>query len=245
LEVNAMTESQQHHLGPLILRLALGAVFLYHGLDKVTGEDNAWGATWATAQWNEGGKPPRRVDSTLEGVVNRAKTNLNAAEKALASLEKDTKKSEEDKQKEKKKIEESKKTAETILKAGAAIRGDITSLYVRTQGDNSKEVLGGLDLLQLAVAWGEVLCAAALILGVLTRLSAALMALVQVGAIASVTYVIGFSAVRGIGYEFNLVLIAVCLTLVVQGPGMWSFDTWRSSKQKPKVAVQPQEPVPA
>jgi len=31
---------------PLLLRLALAAVFIYHGLSMVNGEGNGWGASW-------------------------------------------------------------------------------------------------------------------------------------------------------------------------------------------------------
>jgi putative oxidoreductase len=33
-------------LACLILRLSLAAIFIYHGLDKVTGQNNEWGANW-------------------------------------------------------------------------------------------------------------------------------------------------------------------------------------------------------
>jgi putative oxidoreductase len=31
---------------PLVLRLVLAAIFLYHGLEKVAGPDKGWGAAW-------------------------------------------------------------------------------------------------------------------------------------------------------------------------------------------------------
>jgi len=39
----------QNTLVPLLLRLALAAVFLFHGLHHVGGEDNQWGASWNRA----------------------------------------------------------------------------------------------------------------------------------------------------------------------------------------------------
>jgi putative oxidoreductase len=33
-------------LNPLVLRFALAAIFIYHGLDKIGGADKEWGAAW-------------------------------------------------------------------------------------------------------------------------------------------------------------------------------------------------------
>ena len=35
---------RRNTLVPLVLRLALAAIFIYHGLDKVSGKNNEWGA---------------------------------------------------------------------------------------------------------------------------------------------------------------------------------------------------------
>jgi uncharacterized membrane protein YphA (DoxX/SURF4 family) len=56
----------KHTLAPLILRLALAAVFIYHGLDKVLGYHNDWGAAWATNLLAEQGKIPREVREKLD-----------------------------------------------------------------------------------------------------------------------------------------------------------------------------------
>jgi len=77
--------------------------------------------------------------------------------------------------------------------------------------------------LQLAVAWGEVLGGAACALGILTRLAALGLAAIMVGAIVTVHGPHGFSLQHG-GYEYNLVLIVVCLSLVLLGAGTISLD---------------------
>ena len=78
-------------------------------------------------------------------------------------------------------------------------------------------------VLQLAVAWGEVLGGAACALGLFTRLAALGLAAIMVGAIVTVHAPHGFSLEHG-GYEYNLVLIVVSLSLILLGPGTISLD---------------------
>ncbi len=35
----------------MILRVTLGAIFLYHGIDKITGQEDNWGTTWAATRY--------------------------------------------------------------------------------------------------------------------------------------------------------------------------------------------------
>jgi uncharacterized membrane protein YphA (DoxX/SURF4 family) len=35
----------------MILRVTLGAIFLYHGIDKITGQEDNWGTTWAATRF--------------------------------------------------------------------------------------------------------------------------------------------------------------------------------------------------
>ena len=87
---------------------------------------------------------------------------------------------------------------------------------------------------QLAVAWGELLGGFALLLGLLTRWAAAGLLIIQVGAILTVTAARGFSFAAGGGFEYNLALAAMCLTLILVGGGTLAVDcVWRSRRQPP------------
>src|SRR5436305_3427547 len=103
---------------PLLLRVGLAAVFIYHGLEKIT-PDNAYGLKWAD---HMPGAPP---------------------------------------------------------------------------------VLTGAPPLQIAVAWGELLGGVAVALGLLTRLAAAGLIVIMLGAILTYTGGHGFSVnATGGGYEY-------------------------------------------
>ena len=59
-------------LAPLVLRLALAAIFVYHGWHKITDRDTDWGAMWATALTEQKDKPPREVVNRLAGDMAKA-----------------------------------------------------------------------------------------------------------------------------------------------------------------------------
>lgn len=61
-----------------------------------------------------------------------------------------------------------------------------------------------------------------LILGVLTRLSAKVLAIVSVVALVSVHLPNGFFMSTG-GYEYILLLLAASVSLVLSGPGKWAL----------------------
>lgn len=97
---------------------------------------------------------------------------------------------------------------------------------------------------QLAVAWGEFLGGIALLIGLLTRLAAVGLIIIQVGAVCLVTAPRGFSFDKGGGYEYNLALLAMCLALVILGAGVWSVDEMlarqrRQSRQRAAVTTPP------
>jgi uncharacterized membrane protein YphA (DoxX/SURF4 family) len=64
--------SGQNTLGPLILRIVLGIIFIYHGLDKITGKENDWGASWAGTLWNQRGKTPQEVVDKVDQMAGES-----------------------------------------------------------------------------------------------------------------------------------------------------------------------------
>jgi putative oxidoreductase len=115
---------------PLLLRLGLAIIFIYHGLDLVGGEGHNWGTTWN----------------------------------------------------------------EHLPAAGQAV-----------------------------VAWGELIGGLALAVGFLTRLAAAGIAIIMIGAIATVHWPHGFDVRHG-GFEYNFAILVMCAALIVGGGGTWAVD---------------------
>jgi putative oxidoreductase len=87
---------------------------------------------------------------------------------------------------------------------------------------------------QLAVAWGEFLGGVALALGLLTRLAALGIIVIMAGAIYTVHLPHGFDITQH-GYEYNVVIIAVCLALILMGGGTLAADRWVRLRRKPIV----------
>ena len=84
--------------------------------------------------------------------------------------------------------------------------------------------LTGLGLpaeLQFPIALAETIGGILLIVGVLTRISASVLSIVMLGAIFHVK---GASNFSGDGaYEYDLLLLAACLVIIVAGPGRISI----------------------
>ncbi len=78
-------------------------------------------------------------------------------------------------------------------------------------------------ILQLLVAWGELIGGIAMVVGFLTRLAGLGLIAIMAGAIVTATGQHGFSATEK-GYEYNMVLIVMSLCLVLGGPGPLSID---------------------
>jgi putative oxidoreductase len=76
---------------------------------------------------------------------------------------------------------------------------------------------------QQAVAWGELAGGIALAVGFLTRLAAAGLIVIMGGAIALVHGKFGFD-IQKHGYEYNVVLIVMCVCLVLGGAGPFAVD---------------------
>jgi putative oxidoreductase len=147
----------------LILRLSLGVIFIYHGLEKITGPSG--GAGWVTDMY--GRRPELQVPTTLT-----------------------------------------------------------------------------FTGIQLAVSWGEFIGGVALLVGLLTRLAALGMIIIQAGAIILVTGARGFSPETGAGYEYNIALLAMCLSLLILGAGKWSVD-WIETPKRRRLAAQAAVETPA
>jgi putative oxidoreductase len=126
-------------LTPLLLRLALAAIFIFHGFRLVGEEGYEWGAAWMNAMAEKQGQspPPPPV--------------------------------------------------------------------------------------QLAIAWGQLIGGIALAIGFLTRLAALGIIVIMAGAIALVHWPNGFDNTKG-GFEYNMLIIVVCITLVLQGGGNVAVD---------------------
>ena len=76
--------------------------------------------------------------------------------------------------------------------------------------------------MQIPIALAEFIPRILLLLGVLTRISASLISIVMLGAIF---FVKGGTSLTGDGgYEFDLILLAACLVVIVAGPGRGSLS---------------------
>ena len=76
--------------------------------------------------------------------------------------------------------------------------------------------------MQIPIALAEFVPGILLLIGVLTRISASLLSIIMLGAIFLVK---GATSLTGDhGYEFDLILLAACLVLIVAGPGKVSIS---------------------
>ena len=76
--------------------------------------------------------------------------------------------------------------------------------------------------MQIPIALAEFIPGIFLLIGVLTRISASLISIVMLGAIFLVKG--GTSLTGDGGYEFDLILLAACLVVIVAGPGRVSLS---------------------
>jgi len=84
---------------------------------------------------------------------------------------------------------------------------------------------GGLGLpaeMQIPIALAEMVPGILLLVGVCTRMSASLLAIVMLGAIFFVKQAGSLTGERG--FEFDLILLASCLVVIVAGPGRVSVS---------------------
>jgi uncharacterized membrane protein YphA (DoxX/SURF4 family) len=218
---------------PIVLRVALAVIFIYHGLAKVTGPDSAWGASWANAQWRQEDRLPANVQAKFNQLALEAKARA-AKEPAGTKAKAEAKEGEE---------QESQLFNEKTVRA---VEGELSHLYAIERVGPQQ----GLQLnaaAQLAVAWGELAAGVAILLGLLTRIACVLMIIIQVGAIATVTGGRGFAAVGAAGYEYNFALLAMLLALILAGAGLWSLDhhLWVRRRQRQAVSGSAAPAAPA
>ena len=92
-------------------------------------------------------------------------------------------------------------------------------------------VTASMAILMKLLSIVEPLGALALIFGWLTRWAAGGLAIIMVGAIVIMQFVIGigFTTAQGPGWSFPLMILAGCLVLMAFGPGRWSVDISRST----------------
>jgi uncharacterized membrane protein YphA (DoxX/SURF4 family) len=94
--------------------------------------------------------------------------------------------------------------------------------------------------LQFAVAWGELLGGAALLIGLWTRLSAVALLLVQAGVLVALGWIGGLSFDAGDGAAYNVAVFVLCLALMAAGAGPLSADAWlgRLGRRVPKASAE-------
>jgi len=219
----------------ILLRLTLGVIFLWHGIEKVRSGD--LGANWATAVWEKPAKAPegavKNLEASLTNRIAQLEKRIPELEKEVSELSDKVKKAKEDEkdktQKElddkQKQLEERRKEKATLEQGKTAVVQTFTHHY--TAVNLQMPELTQLYVVQLLVAWGEVIGGVALLLGLLTRVAAFGMMLIQLGAIYSLTAARGFSIgtiADGGGPEYNVALVVMCLALVLEGGGALAVD---------------------
>jgi len=199
----------QTTVGPFLLRLVLGVIFIYHGVTKIN-ERTDWGASWAA--------PLLTKDAVAKDVLERLDALPERTEQRSEGVA----------------------WTEDQIKR---LKDDLRASY-NLKRDEVPDALTSYAA-QMAVAWGELLGGVAILLGLLTRLSAVGMFIIQVGAILTVTGARGFSFVGG-GYEYNLALAAMCLVMALEGGGHFSLDHWWKTRGKaPAPTGATTTPTPA
>ena len=84
---------------------------------------------------------------------------------------------------------------------------------------------GGLGFpaeMQIPIALAEMVPGILLLIGIFTRMSASLLSIVMLGAIFYVKQAGSLTGERG--FEFDLILLAACLVVIVSGPGKVSIS---------------------
>jgi putative oxidoreductase len=103
--------------------------------------------------------------------------------------------------------------------------------------------------MQQVVGWTELLCGVALLIGLMSRLAAVGIGVIMVGAIYYMTGSRFFIDVQvglhgftyqAAGFEYNVVILAMCLAVIALGSGVVSLDHFIF---RPRKKVQPPAPM--
>jgi uncharacterized membrane protein YphA (DoxX/SURF4 family) len=228
---------------PLLLRLTLAAIFIYHGLMKITPRNNDWGSAWATDLQLQSTQHSAESLAMLKGHRTHLDEQLRTLKEKgdkLADGDEKTANAEEQQRLAQSLANTEKRIGEAeSAYAGTAIK-DAKGNYAR-----SSDLPAGLSYtaIQLAVAWGELLCGVALLFGLFTRLASVGVILIMLGAIYTMTQAHIFTQVTGAGFEYNLALAVMAVVLIIKGAGPLSLDEWLESRRK-AARQQPQPPPP-
>ena len=99
------------------------------------------------------------------------------------------------------------------------------------------EQMGMPALIAFLIIIGESFGSVGLLIGFLTRFTAASLGIIMLGAISLVHLPNGFfmnwsGQQAGEGYEYHLLVIGICLALMITGAGRWSVDGAIAEKMK-------------
>lgn len=86
------------------------------------------------------------------------------------------------------------------------------------------ESFGAPAAMQIPLALGELVPGVLLLIGVLTRISSSLLSIYMLGAIFLIKGAQAFSSREGPSTEFDIILLAAALLVIVMGPGRISLS---------------------
>jgi uncharacterized membrane protein YphA (DoxX/SURF4 family) len=90
----------------------------------------------------------------------------------------------------------------------------------------SRNTRGGLPV-TLATGLGEFLGSFAMLTGVLAQLAGWGLVLIMAGAtVLAIKWKAPFHTTKTAGWDFNLLLLVLSLTIALSGPGQWTLANW-------------------
>jgi putative oxidoreductase len=109
-----------------------------------------------------------------------------------------------------------------IMAGITLIAHGLPKFYDITGGNNFFRSVGIPSKLFIPIALLEAIGGLAILFGILTRIASALIVIEMIGVIVMVKLSKGFVG----GYEFELLLMSICITLVIFGPGKISIENY-------------------